>query len=292
MTPAALLGARGHDRRDPRTPRAQLHRHGFSTVAQVQRELRGRATVVRLDGERPFEHGNEFGGDAREPVGQPAELTDRCALEHLRAGCAGPHGLTRQGVEGDGSKREHVTRRLGRASAGNGRVDVRGAAARRPVLAPDPRHAEIGEQRQADPREQHVARADVAVHDPFGVGVGKSGSDRRECRDHLARREPAARLQQIRQRTAVGKIEHQDDAVLGRNELVQMQQMWMIERRQQRGLGSGGLHQGRTRSIEPLQRHRLARGHGPPAPDLAGAAVAEQLLDDVARQFPCHSQQP
>jgi hypothetical protein len=267
----------GHPRR------GQPHRLGPAGVPQVERERRRGSTVVRIGREPATDDGDQRGRSLRRQFRQVRQMaggSDRQGVGRCRGV---PRRHAGEGMEGRGCDAEHVRRRAGRATAGDGRIDVGGRDLARGGLAEHPGHAEVGEDGASLRGEDDVAGRQVPVDDAVLMGVRERGGDRRDRGDHLARPQPPPAGEQCREAAALQQFQDQGDA--GRpaaprlvHDLEQPDQVRMVELAEQRRLSGLSL---RLAVDQHLDRDRAPTSARHRPPDLAGAAPAEADLQGV-----------
>ena len=134
-----------------------------------------------LSGERRL----RGGGGERRPAGEHlvAKYPERVEIGpviYVRIGGSLLRGHVRGGAKRDTDRRQRAT--------------ARGAHCLR--------HAEVGDHRVL-PRDQHIVRLDVAMHDPVSMGVSEGVGDVGEDADRLAHRELALAAELSAQRLAL-----------------------------------------------------------------------------------------
>jgi hypothetical protein len=150
---------------------------------------------------------------------------------------AGERSLAGERLEEEHAEREDVTARIGGLAQ-----DLLGRHVRGPGQRGGPvqqlrcgRQALVqgdGEAGQLDlppPRNEHVPRLQIPVHDAVGVGVLETARDLEGHAAGRGRGEAPGARQDLLQRPAVHVLEHQPHAVPGADEVVQVQDAGVVE---------------------------------------------------------------
>ena len=239
---AACRGPTGRSTGGASPPGRELDGERVAAVPQIEGEVGCRAPPVRIDRQRPTQHCGHRRPAHRPPRGERATSLEPTAAPRGRAlpaaVAAGQAGCPVSACRATAAEHEDVARRSRAHTRPRPPDRCRRAWSGRRHVTGESRDPDIGKERRTVGEEQDVRRADVAVDDSVSVQVRQRRTDRSHRGDHLTRREPAARAKQLRQRPAVGEIEHQHAGVAGRDQRVQPHQVRMIELGEQRGLGA------------------------------------------------------
>jgi hypothetical protein len=129
-------------------------------------------------------------------------------------------------------------------------------------------HHEIGNFDLTAPRDENVPRFDVAVDDALRVGVSQGPRHVRGDRKRRRQRQAADLLPDVLERETIDVFEHQPHTLAATREVVDLDDIRVVELREQPGLAFEGRRKGRRR--QNARAERLDENRAP-----------ERLLDRV-----------